>query len=623
MTLLARRNQRIAIRPGVVRRIGLLPRAAQIASIFGSVIAALSLAPLTALAQASDDPVDLAIQRLTDEKYAMAAQYLRRSLEIRPDDAVVNITAGAVALQTGELAIAQKAFEQAQRSDPKDPLAAYGLGLALLARGERSGASVCFDRAQSLGGDVSYLVTAKRYVQWLAGVQIDVAGAAFPGPLQPAQSMLSGMQSARNGSTQQAIALLESAVGALDGDPLVEMSGAPMSFDASRPIASGATRLPAGSLAVATDQGILSGSVEISPDKPSRGIAFASFEVDGQPLSIVNVWPFVYTLDTSRLSNGRHTLTVILQDGALNEVSRTNRKIRVFNSNIDPVKADDVGAARRAALWRALRLTPGRAAAYYQIGILNRRLNRTAVAYAWFARAAAIDPNYRDVRSQWAACGGSATGSEAIWGGSTAEKVVALTFDDGPKPGVTEPLLEILKQERVPATFFVIGRHVIEYPELTRQIYDAGMEIANHSYTHPNLTKLSAGDVTREVMQTQAAVQAVTGKAPRFLRPPGGNWNPKVASVVRSWGLTPCMWTVDVYGSEVIGAQQVADAVLAQVKPGSIILMHNGKVSTLQALPTIIRALRARGYAFATVDTLERRLGTLRSIVTPAEPRRE
>jgi len=78
-------------------------------------------------------------------------------------------------------------------------------------------------------------------------------------------------------------------------------------------------------------------------------------------------------------------------------------------------------------------------------------------------------------------------------------------------------------------------------------------------------------------------------------------------------GLTPCMWTVDVYGSEVIGAQQVADAVLTQVRPGSIILMHNGKVSTLQALPTIIRALRSRGYEFATVDTLERRLGSARA----------
>jgi peptidoglycan/xylan/chitin deacetylase (PgdA/CDA1 family) len=109
------------------------------------------------------------------------------------------------------------------------------------------------------------------------------------------------------------------------------------------------------------------------------------------------------------------------------------------------------------------------------------------------------------------------------------------------------------------------------------------------------------------MLETQAAIMSVTGKMPRFMRPPGGNWNPAVAQVVREWGLTPCMWTVDVYGSEVLGAQQVANAVLREVQPGSIILMHNGKESTLQALPTILRELKARGYTFATVDALARR----------------
>ena len=113
--------------------------------------------------------------------------------------------------------------------------------------------------------------------------------------------------------------------------------------------------------------------------------------------------------------------------------------------------------------------------------------------------------------------------------------------------------------------------------------------------------------VAQEMLQTQAAVMSVTGKMPQFMRPPGGNWNASVAQVVRKWGLTPCMWTVDVYGSEVLGAQQVANAVLREVRPGSIILMHNGKVSTLQALPTILRELKARGYTFATVEALTRR----------------
>ncbi len=104
-----------------------------------------------------------------------------------------------------------------------------------------------------------------------------------------------------------------------------------------------------------------------------------------------------------------------------------------------------------------------------------RALAQTAVAQTWFARCIAIQPDYRDARRQWEACGGLSSGvGEALWGGLSTEKVIALTFDNGPKPGVTEPLIEVLKQERVPATFFVIGRHVMEYPELTGRLPKPG-----------------------------------------------------------------------------------------------------------------------------------------------------
>src|SRR5260221_129125 len=125
----------------------------------------------------------------------------------------------------------------------------------------------------------------------------------------------------------------------------------------------------------------------------------------------------------------------------------------------------------------------------------------------------------------------------------------------------------------------------MEYPELTRKIADAGMELANHSYTHPDLTRLSPEEAARELLESQTSVLSVTEKMPRFMRPAGANWNDSVAETTRRWRLTPCMWTVDAFGAEVIGTQQVVQAVLQGVRPGSIILMHNGKVSTLQALP--------------------------------------
>jgi peptidoglycan-N-acetylglucosamine deacetylase len=246
----------------------------------------------------------------------------------------------------------------------------------------------------------------------------------------------------------------------------------------------------------------------------------------------------------------------------------------------------------QSALWDALTLRPDVGAVAYTLGTAYKAMGDTVQAKNWLLRAAAASPNYRDTRAQLAAAGGILAPQEAIWGGLRTEKVVALTFDDGPKPGMTEPLLEILTQEQVPATFFVIGRHVTAYPDLTRQIVNAGMELANHSYTHPNLTKIGETAIAREIMQTQNAIFQVTGKLPRFVRPPGGNWSNQVAKVCRDWGMIPCMWTVDVYGSEVIGAQSVADAILMQTRPGSVILMHNGKLSTLQALPTVIKELK-------------------------------
>lgn len=572
---------------------------------------------------AADMPVETAVERLSSGNYGAAAQILRHAMQAAPDDGVLNIAAGAVALSTGDADTARAAFDHAVHTDGHDALARYGLGLARLAKGDRSGALASFDSAEANGGDRAYLLLARRYTQWLSGVQVAVAGAGVTEPLAPAQSALQAMQAIREGNWPEAVTRMQAALSSIPGDPMLDPGGVLMSFDPAHPISTGATKLPAGSLTVSPDKGILTGSVQLSPEGSLDGVGYVSYELDGRPLGIVNVRPFTYVWDTRGASNGQHKLTVTLHDAAVNELARSSRSVRVMNAATDDATADEARARARSALWQALALRPARCSGSYALGLACRAQGQTAAAEIWFARCVAIQPDYRDARRQWAACGGSATANAALWGGLSTEKVVALTFDDGPKPGVTEPLLDVLREERVPATFFVIGRHVMEYPALTKQITDAGMEIANHSYTHRNLTRLTDTEVAREVMQTQAAIETVTGRTPRFLRPPGGNWNPRVAETTRMWGVTPCMWTVDVYGSEVIGAQQVADAVLAQVRPGSIILMHNGKVSTLQALPTIIRALRSRGYAFATVETLERRLGSARAMarITAAESR--
>ncbi len=614
----------MALRPGRLRVPRLFAVGVMSALLTGGGprIAPLSAQPRLPLAAGAETSAmtlaENAVARMAKADYAGAAQQTARALKAAPDDADMHILAGALLLNTGDHARARVAFQNALACDASDSLARYGLALSQLALGDRDGAQNTLKRAEQAGGDRSYILLARRYAQWLDGASVSVGDAGFPDAFAPAQQALAGMSALRRGDATGAAQTLGAAQDALPGDPILEPNGALMTFDPPRPLRSGVPMLPPGvanalSAQMPAQKGA-SGVVQITPEDLSSSAAYVGFELDGKSQGMVNTRPFALNLDTRAFSNGWHSLSVITYDNEAVEISRVTRRIRTFNAHTDTGAVADNILRLRAGLWESLTLRPDRFACAFNIGAAQQRAGDIAGARLWFVRACALRPDNLNARRALAGAGGVGQGGEAMYGGLNDEKVVALTFDDGPKPGVTEPLLDLLTSLRVPATFFVIGRHVIEYPELTRQIDAAGMEIANHSYTHRNLTKISSFDVAQETMQTQAAVQLVTGKTPRYLRPPGGNWNGNVADIARSWGLTPCMWTVDVYGSEVIGAQQVADAVLAQVRPGSVVLMHNGKLSTLQALPTIIRELKRRGYAFATVDALARRLYASRAL---------
>jgi peptidoglycan/xylan/chitin deacetylase (PgdA/CDA1 family) len=585
--------------------------------------------PAVQMAHAQAD-AQAALMQLARGNLAAAAQKTRIALQSAPGDAMLHQLSGAILLNAGDAAQALTAFENARACDATDSLTFYGLALAHLGCGERGPAGNALDRAEQLGGDRSYLLMARRYLELLDGAQISPGNGGVPEAMAPAQSALQGMAALRRGDTTQGATALTSAYTALPGDGIVEPGGLLMTFDAAHPLTAmgrlpGATADNGLAAPLPKDRG-LQGVVQFTPENVSRAVSYVSYELDGKSLTLVNVQPFDFTWNSAEAQNGWHDLRIVLYDDRGQEMSHTARRIRVANARPDVRNTAGTETWERlhAALWQALTLQPARYTCAEALGQIYHQLGDDRQARSWLARAAGSHPD-ADTRRQLAACGGLDYGGDAIWCGRTDEKVVALTFDDGPAPGITEPLLEVLTQWRVPATFFVIGRHVMEYPELTRKLDQAGMEIANHSYTHPNLTRLTPDAVAREMMETQAAVQTVVGKRPRFMRPPGGNWNNNVAQIVREWGLTPCMWTVDVYGSEVIGAQQVADSVLKEVRPGSIILMHNGKMNTLQALPTIIRELRKRGYTFATMDVLARRLDAARQanrLAASGQPRR-
>lgn len=183
----------------------------------------------------------------------------------------------------------------------------------------------------------------------------------------------------------------------------------------------------------------------------------------------------------------------------------------------------------------------------------------------------------------------------------SGEKVVALTFDDGPGPR-TRALLDILSQRDVPATFFVLGDSVLNHPGHARAIAQAGHDLANHTWSHPRLTELSRERVWWEVAACAAAIEAVGGQARPYLRPPYGSRDEQLLDVAEELGYVLVMWDVDSRDWELTDADQVLERALARVRPGSIVLFHDRPKVTLKVLPRFIDALQAQGYRFVLLS---------------------
>jgi peptidoglycan-N-acetylglucosamine deacetylase len=181
---------------------------------------------------------------------------------------------------------------------------------------------------------------------------------------------------------------------------------------------------------------------------------------------------------------------------------------------------------------------------------------------------------------------------------------IALTFDDGPHPYFTDSLISILRRNNVPATFFLVGRVAMEYPQLVEELGLAGHELEIHGFTHSNLAKLSDGAIVKELSLTRSVIEDITGKKCFFFRPPGGQYNAEVVKEARSIGQDMVLWSVFPKDHEVDDPNIIIKRVLEQAADGGVILLHSGREPTLEALPVIIKRLRERGFQFVTVMQL-------------------
>lgn len=228
----------------------------------------------------------------------------------------------------------------------------------------------------------------------------------------------------------------------------------------------------------------------------------------------------------------------------------------------------------------------------------------------WFAQTSAL-----------AATGGVRLGEPKlpalIRRGPTSEKVVALTFDDGPDPRFTPRIINALKERHIHATFFIVGQNAENYPNLVRMIDEDGDVIGNHTYTHPDIRLETVDQVRLEISKCEKAIESITGRKPKLFRPPKGFYDRKALDLLTKLDYQPVLWALTVEHKACVTPQDLARRIIEMAKPGDIILAHDGRLDrekTVEAIPLIIDGLKSKGYRFVTVPEM---LDLLHNTKTP------
>lgn len=187
----------------------------------------------------------------------------------------------------------------------------------------------------------------------------------------------------------------------------------------------------------------------------------------------------------------------------------------------------------------------------------------------------------------------------------TRQKVIAISFDDGPAPDYTPQVLQVLQEHQVPAAFFCIGKRVLEHPGLFKQVHEQGHIIGNHSYSHATWFDLySSTKMYADLQQMDAAMQEVLGLKPLLFRPPYGVTNPNLAKAIRKGGYIPVGWNVRSLDTVIKDNDKLLQRVVKGVRPGAVILFHDTSKATLDMLPAFIAHVRGAGYDIVRLDKM-------------------
>ncbi len=199
----------------------------------------------------------------------------------------------------------------------------------------------------------------------------------------------------------------------------------------------------------------------------------------------------------------------------------------------------------------------------------------------------------------------------------TDEKLVAITFDDGPTQEYTPKILDVLKAYDVQASFFLVGSHVKKYPEIAKRVHSEGHDIGNHTYTHINVPTSPAAAMSSQLLTTNIEIMKITGESPIYARPPRGMYDARFRRLAELMGMQVVLWSLSSQDwRESVTPARMHSQILKRVQPGDIILLHDGgnllkaegasRQRTVDVLPGLIEGLREKGYRIAPLSRLLR-----------------
>ncbi|MCK9602955.1 MAG: polysaccharide deacetylase family protein [Candidatus Omnitrophica bacterium] len=193
-------------------------------------------------------------------------------------------------------------------------------------------------------------------------------------------------------------------------------------------------------------------------------------------------------------------------------------------------------------------------------------------------------------------------------------KVVALTFDDGPSPEWTPKILDELNKAGIKATFFMLGENVERYPEIARRVAEEGHEIENHTYDHRVLIYYKMDELEKEIKEAEKIIKSVTGKTTRYFRPPKAWLTGAEKKKLKEMGYGIVLWTLNSKDWVNFHDKQITSYILRNIRPGDIILFHDSggvftteggdRSQTVKTIPRLVRKLKEKGYSFVTIDEL-------------------